>query len=153
MYVDGNYAVASNDRRSVSGVAITLGDTAIGWKSSTQKCVTTATCEAEFVVLCDTSKEALFTSVVLVFLQPELNGMRVDIFDDNEGSKAIAYNPSSASRSKHIDVKLHFIRGLIRMRGVRSFHAGTEEQNADVLTKALWRKKLFVHRAALMHLS
>ena len=51
---------------------------------------------------------------VLVFLQPELTGMRVDAFGDNEGAKAIANNPSSASRSEHIDVKFHFIRGLVR---------------------------------------
>ena len=96
------------------GVAVMLGDTAIGWKSSTQKLVTTATCEAEYVALCDASKEALFMRGVLVFLQPELTGMRVDVFGDNEGAKAIADNPSSASRSKHIDVRLHVIWGLIR---------------------------------------
>ena len=50
VYADADYAAASNDRRSVSGVAVMLGDTAIGWKSSTQKSVTTATCEAEYVV-------------------------------------------------------------------------------------------------------
>ena len=126
VYADAEYAAASIDRRSVSGVAVMLGDTAIGWKSSTQKCVNTATCEAEYVALCDASKEALFTRAVLVFLQPELSGMRVDIFVDNEGAKAIADNPSSASRSKHIDVKLHFIRGLIRTGEVRILHVGTE---------------------------
>ena len=88
-----------------------LGDTAIGWKSITQKCVTTATCEAECVALCDASKEALFTRAVLVFPQPELGGIRVDTVGDNEGAKAIADNPSSASRSERIDVKLHFVRG------------------------------------------
>ena len=52
---------------------------------------------------------------VLVFLQIELTVTRVGIFGDNEGVKAIPDEPSSASRSKHIiDVKLHFIRGLIR---------------------------------------
>ena len=111
MYAYANYATAYNDRRSVSGVAVMLGDIAIGRSSSTQKCVTTATCEAEYVALCDASKEALFTREVLVFLQPELSSMRLYIFGDNGGSKAIADNPSSTSRSKHIDdVKLHFIR-------------------------------------------
>ena len=153
VYADADYPAASNDRRSVSGVAVMLGDTAIGWKSSTQKCVTTGTCEAEYVALCDASKGALFTRAVLVFLQPELSGMRVDIFGDNEGAKAIADNPSSASRSKPIDVKLHFIRGLIRTGEVRTLHVGLEEQHADVLTKALWRKKIMVHRAALMNFS
>ena len=153
VYADAGYAAASNDGRSVSGVAVMLGDTAIGWKSSTQKCVTTATCEAEHVALCDAPKEALFTRAVLVFLQPKLSGMRVDTFGDNEGAKAIADNPSSASRSKHIDVKLHFIRGLNGTGEVIILHVGTEEQHADVLTKALWRKRFLVHRAALMNFS
>ena len=119
VYADADYAAVSNDRRSVSSVAVMLGDTAIDWKSSTQKCVTTATCEAEYVALCHASKETLSTRAVLVFLQPELSGMRVDIFGDNEGAKAIADNPSSASRSQHIDVKRHFIRGLVRAGEIR----------------------------------
>ena len=105
----------SNDRRSVSGVAVILGDTAISWKSSTQKCVTIVTCETEPVAFCDASKEALFMRTVLVFLPPELTGMIIGIFGDNEGAKAVVDHPSSASRSKHIDSKLHFIRGLIRV--------------------------------------
>ena len=79
--------------------------------------------------------------------------MRVDIFGDNEGAKAIADNPSSASRGKNIDVKFHFIRRLIRTGEVRILHVGTEEQHEYVLTKALWRKKFMVHRAALMNFS
>ena len=153
VYASTNYAGSSNDRRSASGVAAMLGDTAIGWKSSPHKCVTTATCEAEYVALCVASKKALFVRAGLVFLQPELTGMRIDIFGDNKGAKAIAYNPSSASRSKHIDVKLHFIRGLIRAREVRVLHVGTAEQHADVLAKPLWRKKFLLHRTVLMDLS
>ena len=90
VFADTDYAAAYDDRRSVSGVAVMLGDTAIGWKSSTQKCVTMATCEAEYVALCDVPKEALFTRAVLIFLQPELIGMAVDVFGDTEGAKAIA---------------------------------------------------------------
>ena len=55
-----------------------------------QKCVTATTCEAEYVALCNASKEALSMRAVLVFLQPELTGMRVHVFGDNEGAKAIA---------------------------------------------------------------
>ena len=151
VFADADYAAASNDRRSVSGVAVMLGDTAIGWKSSKQKCVTTATCEAEYVALCDASKEALFTRAVLVFLQPDLTGMRVDVFGDNEGTKVIANNPRSASTSKYIDVKLHFIRGLVRAGEVRVLRVGTAEHHADVLTKPLRRNKFMLHRVALMN--
>ena len=79
--------------------------------------------------------------------------MIVDAFGDNEGAKSIADNPSSACRSKHIDVKLHFIPGLLRAGEVRVSHVGTVEQHADMLTKPLWRKKFMLHRAALMNLS
>ena len=66
----------------------------------------TAPCVPEYVTLCNVSKGVLITKVVLVFLQTELNGIRVDIFGDNEGSIAIAQHPSSAPRSKNIDIKL-----------------------------------------------
>ena len=68
VFADADYMAASNDRRSVSGVTVMLGDTAVGRKRSTQKCVTTATCEAEYAALCVASKEALFMRAVLVFL-------------------------------------------------------------------------------------
>ena len=87
VFADVTYAAASNDQRSVSGVAVVLGDTAIGWKSSTQKRVTTATCKAEYVALCDSPKEALFMRAVLVFLQPELTGMRAYVFGDMKARK------------------------------------------------------------------
>ena len=79
--------------------------------------------------------------------------MKVESFGDNEGAKALTDNPRSVSRSKHIDVKLHFIRGLIRAGEVSILHVGTEEHHAGVLTKPLWIKKYLVHRAALMNLS
>ena len=51
VYTYADYTVAFNDQRSVSGVAVVPSDTAISWKSSTQKCVSTATCEAEYAAL------------------------------------------------------------------------------------------------------
>ena len=113
-YARADYAVASNDLRSVSGVAVLFSDTAIGWNSSMQKCVTPATCEVEYVALCNAYNQALFTRAILMFLKPELSGMRIDIFGDNVRSKAIVV-PRIARRgeSMHIDAKLHTIRGLI----------------------------------------
>ena len=136
----------------MSGVAVILGGTAISWKSSRQKRVTTATCEAEYGARCDAAKEAIFERAVLFFLQPQLAGMCVDIFGDNEGAMEIANNIGSALRSKHIDVKFHFIQELGRAGEIRILHVQTKDQHADILTKALWRKKFMVHRAALMNL-
>lgn len=61
--------------------------------------------------------------------------MRGEIFGDIED------NPSSASKKKHIDAKLRFIRGLIRAGEVTMVIVGTQEQHADVFKIPLWRKK------------
>ena len=90
---------------------------------------------------------------VLIFLQPQLIGMRVDIFGDNEGARGIANNPPSGAprSSKHIDVKLHVSLGFIRAAAVCVLHVGTAEQHADAPAKTLWRKFL-LHRAPLKNL-
>ena len=108
VFADADYAAVSNDCRSVSGVPVIVGDTSIRRKSSTQECVTTETCEAEYFALCDTAKEA----ICLIFLQPQLAGMCIDISGGNEGAMAIASNRSSESRSKHIDVMFTLFKDL-----------------------------------------
>ena len=81
-YSDADYADKSNDRRSVSGTVITLRGAAVGWASSTQRCVTLSTAEEEYVALGEGVKEALFTGAVLFFICPELTGSCVRVFED-----------------------------------------------------------------------
>ena len=71
-----------------------------------KKSVTPVTCDADYVVLCDVSLEALSTRAVLMFFRPELSSIRVYIFGNNECSKVIADNLNSTLTSKHINVKL-----------------------------------------------
>ena len=71
---NADYAEKSNDRRSVSGTVITWGSAAVSWASSTQRCVTLSTAEAEYVAVGEGVKEALFTGAVLSFICPELTG-------------------------------------------------------------------------------
>ena len=85
-YSEADYADKSNDRRSVSGTVITLGGAAVSWASSTQRCVTLSTAEAEYVALGEWVKEALFTGAVQFFLSPELTGSCVRVFEDNQGA-------------------------------------------------------------------
>ena len=76
----------------------------------------------------------------------------VDIFGDNEGAMAIVNNPSSASRNKHIGAKSPFFKDLCVQGRLVSFVYETKDQYADILTKALWRKKFMVHCAGLINL-
>ena len=63
----------------MSGTVITLGGAAVSWASSTQRCVTLSTAEAEYVALGEVVKEALFTGEVLSFICPELAGSCVRV--------------------------------------------------------------------------
>ena len=67
VFTGADYAVVSNNRRSVSDVAVVLGDTATSWKTSTQKCMTTAACEAWYVTYYDAETGAIFERADLVF--------------------------------------------------------------------------------------
>ena len=80
--------------------------------STTQHCVTLSTSEAEYVAMTQGAKIPLFTKAVLDFLQPELANETIDLFENNQEAIALAENPISGGRTKHIDVRYHFIREL-----------------------------------------
>ena len=98
----------------MSGVVVMLGCTAVIASSVTQHCVTLSTSEAEYVAMAQGSKTALFTRAVLAFLLPQLVGRIIDLSEDNQGAIAMAENPISGGHTKHIDVRYHFIRELVK---------------------------------------
>ena len=79
---------------------------AVSWFSSTQKCVTLSTSEAEYVAMADSIKEAIFMRHVWRFLLSLLSsaGLQcIKVFEGNEGARSLASNPVSNSNTKHID--------------------------------------------------
>ncbi|CAB1110216.1 unnamed protein product [Ectocarpus sp. CCAP 1310/34] len=97
-------------------------------------------------------KEALFVRGVLSFIAPETSGAKIKVLEDNKGAPALIENPFSSARSKHIDVRFHFIRELFKSGKITEEYVPTGEQHADMLTKVLGREKLEYHRKALMNL-
>ena len=93
LFADGDCADKRNDRQSVSGVAVTLVNTAVSASSTTQHCVTLFMSEAEYVAMTHGAKTALAIKAVLDFVQPHLSGKAIDIYEYNEGAKTLAENP------------------------------------------------------------
>ena len=138
VFADANYAEKADDRRSVSGVAVTVGKLYVSCFSSTQKIVTLSSTEAEYVALGDGVKEGLFVEGVLSFIIPSISENCIKVLVDNDGAISLANNPLSSARTKHIDVRFYFIRELIRSKTMISVeYVPTKEQRADILTKAL----------------
>ena len=147
VYVDADYANKDNDRRSVSGVAVMVGGTVVvNASSTTQHCVTLSTSEAEYVAMAQGAK------TVLEFLKPELANETIDLFEDNQGAMAIAQNPISGGRTKHIDVRYHFIRELVERKVLNIQYTESSNQQADILTKPLGLEAFAIHRSFLMNL-
>ena len=142
-YSDANYADESNDSRSVSGTAITLGGAAVSWASSTQRCVTLSTAEAEYLSLGEEVQEGLFTGAALSYICPELRGSCVQVFEDNQGAIALTENHLSSARSKHIDMRFHFVIELLRAKKI---------DMQFVLTKSLAATPSKSHRRFLLNL-
>ena len=88
----------------------------------------------------------MFVRSVMSFMQP--NMYEVTSIEDNE----TAENPLSSGRSKHIDVRWHFIRELVENKELKVVHVASEWQHADILTKALHVKLFKRHRKALLNL-
>ena len=118
MYADADYANNENGKRSVSGIAVTLGGPFVSHASKPQGVVSLSTSEAEYVAAGDSVKEALFVRAVLSFIAPETCGASIKVLEDSQGTKALIENPLSSARSKHIDVRFHFIRELFKARKI-----------------------------------
>ena len=134
-FADADHASKATDRRSVSGGAIMCAGACVCWFfSRTQKCVTLSTSEAEYVALGDAFKELLFLRQVWRFMIPGKGMPCFPVFEDNKGALQLLKNPVSNSNSKHIDVRHHFLRELVRQGDIIVSHVPSEYQHADVLT-------------------
>ena len=151
VYTDADYASKETDRRSISGVAVMLGNAAVYATSCTQHCVTLSTTEAEYVALAEgVNKEGMFVRSVMSFMQ--LNVYEITLMEDNEGAKAMAEKTFSSGRSKHTDIRWHFIRELVEKKELKVLYVTSEWQHADILTKTLHVKLFKRHRKALLNM-
>ena len=150
MFAGANYAEKADDRRSVSGVAVTVGKSSVSLLSSTQKIVNLAT--TEYVALGDGVNEALFGKGVVSFIIPSISENCVKVFVDNDGEISLAINLLSSVRTKHINVRFHFIRESTRSKTISVEYVPTKEQRADILTKALTGAIFKEHRDFLTNL-
>ncbi|CAB1115195.1 unnamed protein product [Ectocarpus sp. CCAP 1310/34] len=153
VYVDADFASKATDRRSVSGALVFVAGMLVVWTSRTQKCVAQSTSEAEYLAMGDGVKEALFEDGMLQFLRPSEKSREIKVLEDNEGAIALADNPLSSGRRKHIDVRHHFLRSLTEEGRIKISHVSSKEQHADILTKALPRELFEVHRNFVLGLS
>jgi hypothetical protein len=139
-YVDSDYAGDRTDRKSTYGSVFMLYGGPVAWTSRKQQSVSTSTTEAEYVALCQGSKEAVWFRGLLRetgFTQYLGDSLGVQMYSDNQGCIALAENPEDHSRSKHIGVQYHYTRQLVEYKIITLDYRPTKDMLADVLTKPL----------------
>lgn len=139
-FSDSDWAGSIEDRRSTSGSCFILGSAAVSWSSKKQATVALSSTEAEYVAATAAACQAIWLRRVLSDLG-ESQKEATNILCDNKSAVMLAKNPVHHSRTKHIEIKHHFIRELISKEEIRLEHCSTNEQVADVMTKSLARKK------------
>jgi len=142
-YSDSDHGGDIVERRSIGGMAFYLNENLITWCSQKQKIVSPSSCESEFMAATATAKQALWLRNLISEITKQ-EPKPVTLFVDNNSAIALMRNPVFHGRSKHIDLKYHFIRECVERGQIVVKKVGSKEQKADVLTKAMSAVKLTV---------
>ncbi|GJV40938.1 putative ribonuclease H-like domain-containing protein [Tanacetum coccineum] len=133
-YSDSDYGGASQDRKSTTRGCQFLGRRLISWQCKKQTIVATSTTKAEYVAAASGCGQVLWIQNQL--LDYGYNFMNTKIYIDNNNAICIVKNPVFHSRTKHIEIRHHFIRDCFEKKLIYVDHIHTDDNVADLLTKA-----------------
>ncbi|GJX62680.1 putative ribonuclease H-like domain-containing protein [Tanacetum coccineum] len=133
-YSDCDYASASLDRKSITGGCQFLGCRLISWQCKKQTIVANSTTEAEYIVASNYYGQVLWLQNQL--LDYGYNFMQTMIHVDNESAICVVKNHVYHSKTKHIEIRHHFIRDFYEKRLIEMVKIHTDYNVADLLTKA-----------------
>jgi hypothetical protein len=139
-FTDADWAGDLDSRKSTSGYLFTFAGGAVSWQSKLQKCVALSTTEAEYIAANEAGKE-------VIWLKNYLNELGVKQADyvihcDSQSAIYLSKNSMYHSRTKHIDLRYHWIRDAVlnKMFQLRKIH--TDKNSSDMLTKVVPTQKL-----------
>ncbi|GJV12166.1 hypothetical protein Tco_1353707 [Tanacetum coccineum] len=135
-FSDSDHAGCLDSRKSTSGgIQFLGGDKLVSWSSKKQDCTSMSLAEAEYVSLSACCAQVLWLRTQLTDYGFHFD--KIPMYCDSKAAIAISCNPVQHSRTKHIDVRYHFIKEQVEKGIVELFFVGTEYQLADLFTKAL----------------
>ncbi|WVZ79223.1 hypothetical protein U9M48_026827 [Paspalum notatum var. saurae] len=146
-YSDSDFAGCRVECKSTSGGCYLLGRSLVLWSSKKQNCVSLSTTEAEYIAAGSSCAQLLYMKQTLKDYGVELT--RIPLLCDNESAVKLANNPVQHSRTKHIDIRHHFIRDHVAKGDILLRNVGTKEQLADIFTKPLDESNFYRLRSEL----
>ncbi|KAK6145251.1 hypothetical protein DH2020_022071 [Rehmannia glutinosa] len=152
-YSDSDYVGCRVDRKSTSGTCQMIGNRLISWFSKKQNSIATSTAEAVYIAAGSCCAQVLWMRQQL--RDYEVQEKEIPIMCDNTSAIAITQNPVLHSRTKHIDVRYHFIRDQVEKKDIVLEYISTDKQLADIFTKPLCESRFeeLKHELGLIELS
>ncbi|XP_070003118.1 secreted RxLR effector protein 161-like [Nicotiana sylvestris] len=146
-YVDADYAGFLVNRKSTSGMAHFLGSCLVSWATKKQNSVALSIAEAEYV-------DAALCCAQLLWIKQQLMDFEIDIcctpiFCDNTSAISMTKNPVHHKKTKHIDVRHHFLRDNYEKDLITIEFCATNKQIVDIFTNALSRENFERNRLEL----
>nr|GEX21387.1 integrase, catalytic region, zinc finger, CCHC-type, peptidase aspartic, catalytic [Tanacetum cinerariifolium] len=132
---DADYAGCKDTFKSTSGGAQFLREKLVSWSSKKEGCMALSIAEAEYVSLSACCAQVLWMRTQLIDYGFYFN--KIPIYCDSKSAIAISCNPVQQSRTKHIDVRYHFIKEHVEKGTIELYFVKTDYQLADLFTKAL----------------
>lgn len=142
-YSDADWAGDTADRRSTTGYCVSLSKNSsfVSWKTKKQPTVALSTCEAEYTALASTMQECKYLEQLLEGIDDYKDTQTV-VYEDNQGTIALAKNLVNQQRCKYVDIKYHFVRLIVNEGKMCLLYCTTEEMVADIMTKTASKLKL-----------
>jgi hypothetical protein len=137
-YTDADWAGSVADIKRTSGCCFSLGLAMISWQSRKQSSLSLSTAKAEYIATCSARCEAIWLRKLLTGLF-DLEMRATMIICDNQSCIKMTENPVFHDRSKHIEIRYHFICDMVQRGALKLQYISTDEQVVDVMTKPLSR--------------
>ncbi|KAI3644889.1 hypothetical protein MP228_011053 [Amoeboaphelidium protococcarum] len=142
---DADWAGDIDGRKSTGGYLFKLANSPVSWQSKLQNIVALSSCESEYIALSNSAQEAIWLRRLLQEIGWTQDAATL-IHEDNQGAIAVINGNKTHSRTKHIDVRHHFIRTCVRDGHLRVVYCPTDLMLADILTKPLPTQKFLALR-------
>ncbi|GKC47058.1 retrovirus-related pol polyprotein from transposon TNT 1-94 [Tanacetum coccineum] len=139
-FADADHAGCQDTRRSTSGSMQFLGDRLVSWSSKRQKSAAISSTEAEYIAMSGCCAQIIWMRSQLTDYGLGFN--KIPMYCDNKSAIALCCNNVQHSRSKHIDIRFHFIKEHVENGVIELYFVNTEYQLADIFTKALARERI-----------
>ena len=138
-FVDSDWGGCPETRRSMTGFVFKLANGPISWVARRQKTVALSTCKAEYVAGAEAAKEAVWLKHLTNELDTGVQLSEVPLHIDNNAAMKLAKNPEFHGRTKHIELRHHFLRERVLNGDLSVIRVDTKDNVADILTKPLPR--------------